>query len=208
MASSLLDLLLQAPSASDRFFALLPLIQQATQPTTSSYTSGYSSDQSDVTGRTVPVEGGVRHVPVSVPRGGGEIPAPGPRPEVSMTGETTYPYTVYDKPYGGVPPNLVTRQGLTLQRGPMRSLIDIARSVNILPGIQEIGKIGGGYRQTQPVGNPFATGEDMSYHEQGLAIDAGWWSERAKLNRLLAGMGWNQFDRSYEPWHYSYGVTG
>jgi hypothetical protein len=123
-------------------------------------------------------------------------------------GPTDYNYKTYERPFSGTPSNLVTRQGVTLQRGPMRSLVDIARESNILPGIQEIGRITGGYRENQPSGNPYAAPENMSFHEQGLAIDAGWWSERQALNRMLAEAGWNQFDRSYEPWHYSYGVTG
>jgi hypothetical protein len=121
-------------------------------------------------------------------------------------GSTDYRYQVFDKPFAGTPSNLVTRQGVTLQRGPMRSLVDIARQSDLMPGIQEIGQITGGFRQTQPTGNPYAAPENMSYHEQGLAIDAGWWSER--LAEALAAAGWNQFSPSGEPWHWSYGVTG
>ena len=187
--------------------SLMSFLQQ--QP--SSSTSTTSGTGTDTTGEFVPgPEGSQLHVPATGPGPESAITGegfPGPRPETNMTGETAYPYRVYDKPYSGTPSNLVTRQGLTLQRGPMRSLVDIARAVNILPGIQEIGKIGGGYREFQGTGPTFAP-EDMSYHEQGLAIDAGWWSEIEKLNRMLGGAGWNQFDRSWEPWHYSYGVTG
>jgi len=122
-------------------------------------------------------------------------------------GDTAYPYQTWDKPYSGTPPNLVTRRGITLQRGPMRSLLQIARESDYMPGTRELGLIGGGFRQTQP-DSPYAAPEDMSWHEQALAIDAGAWSKIAELNRALLAAGWNQFDRSYEPWHYSYGVTG
>ncbi len=122
-------------------------------------------------------------------------------------GQTEYRYRVFDKPYAGTPGNLVTRQGVTLQRGPMRSLIDIARASNLMPGIKEISTIGsGGFRQTQPAGNPYAAPENMSYHEQGLAADMSWWTDH--LARQLAAAGWNQFSPSGEPWHWSYGVTG
>jgi len=173
-----MDLLLNQPSGIEKLLPLLSL---------TGATSGGLPGGSTGLGITTPSEVGS---------------------EVVQSGPTEFPYTVHDRPYAGVPSNLVTRQGVTLQRGPMRSLVEIARQSKILPGIQEIGQITGGYRHDQPSGNSFAAPENMSYHEQGLAIDAGWWSERAKLNRMLAEAGWNQFDRSYEPWHYSYGVTG
>jgi hypothetical protein len=90
----------------------------------------------------------------------------------------------------------------------MRSLMEIARASNVLPGAREIGQITGGYRHEQPAGNPMAAPENMSYHEQGLAVDASWWTQHPELARALAQAGWNRFSPSTEPWHWSYGVTG
>jgi hypothetical protein len=132
----------------------------------------------------------------------------------SPGGGTEYPYTTYDKPYSGVPEDMVTRFGITLQPGPMQSLIDIARESDLRRGAREIGMIGQGYRpySAQVQGYNQSPGRfappGQSYHGQGLAIDAGAWSAIAALNAALLEAGWNQFSRSAEPWHYSYGVTG
>jgi hypothetical protein len=183
MANSLLELLLQTPSSAEKFAAILPLLEGAKGSPGMPGSPGVG--QEGISGSTV-----------------------------APNGDTEFPYQTFPRPYGDPtgPSNMVTRQGVTLQRGPMRSLVEIARNSNLLPGIQEIGEIGQGYRplssQQAMQSNPYAADPGMSYHQQGLAIDAGWWSDRAKLNRALGLAGWNQFDRSYEPWHYSYGVTG
>lgn len=183
--ASILDLLQQKPSMTDRIMGLLPLLGALGQPSGGGTLGGLSYG----------APGGSQ----------GSVVGPG--------GPTEYQYTEYDRPYTGVPGNLVTRQGVTLQRGPMRSLVDIARESNILPGIQEIGQIGQGYRpvSAQAAGyaqdpNRFAP-PGQSYHGQGLAIDAGWWSERARLANALRQAGWN-LPMDYEPWHWSYGVSG
>ena len=178
-----MQMLLARPSAAQRIMSLMQFMPQST----STGTTGYSTSDPNSNGAV------------------GQLNMP--------NGDTEYAYRDYPKPYNtGIPANLVTRQGITLQRGPMRSLVDIARQSQWMPGIQEIGQIGGGYRthdiQQSMQSNPYAADPGMSYHEQGLAIDAGEWSARQRLNRLLYEAGWNQFDRSYEPWHYSYGVTG
>jgi len=127
-------------------------------------------------------------------------------------GPTQYPYTAYDRPYTGIP-EMIRRWGISLQPGAMRSLIEIARASGVLPGAREINKILQGYRSHEQQAyadrtNPNATSQYNSYHEQGLAIDAGWWSAHPELAAALAAAGWNQFSPSGEPWHYSYGVTG
>jgi len=131
-----------------------------------------------------------------------------------VTGDTQYPYRTFPQPYSGVPSNLVTRQGTTLQPGAMRSLVDIARASNVLPGIREIAQIDQGYRtyEDQVAGYAQAPGRfappGRSYHGQGLAMDAAFWSEHPELARGLAQAGWSRFSPSGEPWHWSYGVTG
>lgn len=191
------------------------------QSTSSSdYTAGVSNETYPGTRVVNPgYETVTKTVQPSVPRGGGEIPAAATQRTITKqvptsvpAGDPAYSYTQYARPFTGDVSNLVTRQGLTLQRGPMRSLLDIARASNIMPGAQEVGMIGGGFRphsvQLGMQSNPYAADPYMSYHEQGIAIDAGEWSRRLALHRALLAAGWNQFNRSYEPWHYSYGVTG
>ena len=115
-------------------------------------------------------------------------------------------------------PSLVTRRGVTLQGGAMRSLLDIARESSILPGAQELGQIGQGYRTPEQqeeayqnylngTGN-LAAPPGQSWHQKGLAIDAGWWSSYPELAQALEESGWNRFNPSLEPWHWSYGGTG
>ncbi len=129
-------------------------------------------------------------------------------------GNAAYPYTQGTT----LPSNsdlLVSRQGVTLQRGPMRSLVDIARRSDILPGIQEIGKINQGYRDYagqvaayRSSAPGMAAVPGTSLHGRGLAVDASWWTQHPELARAMADAGWNQFSPSTEPWHWSYGVTG
>lgn len=157
--------------------------------------------------------------------GGGGSPLGGVDPSTSgndsgtyVTGDTAFPYTEYDRPYSGVPGDMITRWGITLQPGPMRSLLQIARGSDLLPGAREINKILQGYRSyaaqaaaggtpQNPGGyNPNATTAGNSYHGQGLAIDAGWWTAHPDLARALAAAGWNQLPS--ESWHWSYGVSG
>lgn len=115
-------------------------------------------------------------------------------------------------------PRLVTRHGITLQKGAMQSLLDIARASDLMRGAREIGQIGQGWRSweaQQAAYNAYLNGTGnqaappgQSYHGAGLAIDAGWWSDQEELARALAAAGWNRFSPSGEPWHWSYGVTG
>ncbi len=95
----------------------------------------------------------------------------------------------------------------------MRSLVDIARESDILPGIRELNQIGQGYRSPEQqrvaaATNPNAAPFGQSYHPEGLAIDAGWWYDHPELARALELAGWNRFSPSTEPWHGSYGVVG
>lgn len=115
-------------------------------------------------------------------------------------------------------PSLITRRGVTLQGGAMRSLLDIARASDALPGAQELGQIGQGYRtpaEQEAAWNAYQNGTGnlaarpgTSWHQKGLAIDAGWWSERPELVKALEQAGWNRFSPTGEPWHWSYGGTG
>lgn len=128
-------------------------------------------------------------------------------------GNPSYAYQEWNFPYYGTPDDLVTRRGVTLQPGAMQGLLDAARASDILPGAREVGMIGQGFRSQAAQewaddNNPYAADYGYSYHPEGLAIDAGFWSQDPELNQALISMGWNQFDRGYEPWHYSYGVTG
>jgi len=134
----------------------------------------------------------------------------GPGTAVPTSGATPYAYTTWDKPYWGTPPGMVSRQGITLQPGAMQSLVDIARQSKLMPGIKEIGMIGGGYRppSAQHGGAGIFADPGMSYHGQGLAIDALAWTQNPTLARLLAQYGWNQFSPSGDAPHWSYGVTG
>lgn len=132
---------------------------------------------------------------------------------VGPDGDTAFPYTSYDMPYSGVPGNLVTRWGVTLQPGPMRSLLRIARGSDLMPGARELRMITDSYRSyaaqaAAAAAKPgIAAPAGHSYHGQGLAIDAGWWTDHG-LGSLLRAAGWNQFDAGREPWHYSYGAVG
>lgn len=137
--------------------------------------------------------------------GGGSVVGP--------NGDTAFPYQTYDQPYSGTPGNLMTRWGVTLQAGPMRSLLRIARGSDLMPGARELRMITDSFRnyaaqaaayQNKP---GLAAPPGQSYHGQGLAIDAGWWTDHG-LGSLLTAADWNQFDSGKEPWHYSYGVTG
>ena len=127
-------------------------------------------------------------------------------------GSTQFPYQTYDQPYTGVPSGMVTKKGITLQQGPMRSLWQIARESNLLPGAREIGQIGQGYRSYSDQVSGYAQSPGrfappgQSYHGQGLAIDAGWWTDRPQLLAALQAAGWNQLPS--EDWHFSYGVSG
>jgi hypothetical protein len=49
-----------------------------------------------------------------------------------------------------------------------------------------------------------------SLHERGLAIDvaAGFLARHPRVKRLLYMHGWHQFAPDYEPWHFSYRLTG
>lgn len=47
-----------------------------------------------------------------------------------------------------------------------------------------------------------------SYHQEGLALDLAVALQNARFEQALAAAGWNQFSPSGEPWHWSYGVTG
>lgn len=115
-------------------------------------------------------------------------------------------------------PSLITRKGVTLQGGALRSLLDIARESSILPGAQELKQIGQGYRspaEQEAAYNAYLNGTGnlaakpgTSWHQKGLAIDAGWWSERPELVNALEAAGWSRFDPNLEPWHWSYGGTG
>jgi hypothetical protein len=175
-----MDLLAKTTSPQDRFMQLLSL-QQMTNP-----------GGSGAPGSVDPASSG----------SGTAIPS----------GPTKYGYTEYDRPYSGVPANMLTRFGVTLQPGPMRSLLEIARASGLLPGAQEVGQIGQGYRSysDQVAGYASDPGRfappGQSYHGQGLAIDAAWWTEHAKLARELGLAGWNQLPS--ESWHYSYGASG
>lgn len=111
-------------------------------------------------------------------------------------------------------PLLDTRRGVTLQDAALQSLLEIARRSNILPGAQELGRITDSYRSPAQQAAAYAAKPGLaappgtSYHQQGLAVDAGWWSDHPLLVRLLTQAGWNRFSPSGEPWHWSYGVTG
>lgn len=218
-----MDMLLARPSGSDRLAGLYSLLQQL-RPSSG---SPYSSSQSDTTGTVVPgdVEGSQLHIPDPSALVGGADAQAGVvqgRPEINMTGETQYPYNIYDMPFTGTPDNLVTRHGVTLQRGPMHSLVDIFRNpdLSVLPGLQELNQVTPGsfrtYQDTVELSDPSsprynpnaASTPGTSYHQQGLAVDYGWLNNYPGLMRALRGAGWNQFDSAAEPWHYSYGVTG
>lgn len=154
-------------------------------------------------GGTQRVSTGLTGTPTGVSEG---TSAPGAGTTVAAGGDTQYPYETYPKPYFK-DPEMVTARGIQLQKGPMRSLRDIARESDILPGTQEIGKILTGYRDPYIV-TPMSTPAGMSWHHQGLAIDAGWWNKYPELVQALQQAGWNRFDPETEPWHWSYGVTG
>lgn len=150
--------------------------------------------------------------------GPSEAPASDPAATALDPGEIQtnglYDYWVTDLPFPGLDPNdprLVTRKGVTLQAGPLQSLIDIARQSDILPGAREVSKILQGYRspEQQKVAartNPNAADFGSSYHPLGLAIDAAWWTAHPELARALNAAGWNQLPS--ESWHWSYGVSG
>lgn len=232
MAGSLLDLLLNRASGTDRLSALLPLIMQQKAEEASAAASYYQSPEADTTGTVVPGvdPGSVVHVPGStetttLPTSPGAAQL-GARegltlPKVRQTravdappGETQYAYTVYDKPFTGTP-DLVTRFGISLQPGPMASLLDIARESDIMRGAREISMIGGGYRPASAqVGLDASNGAlpaadpGYSFHQQGLAIDADWWRQREALRRALIEAGWNWGIGFDDPVHFSYGVYG
>jgi len=111
-------------------------------------------------------------------------------------------------------PLLETRRGVTLQDAAMQSLLDIARQSGLMPGTRELSQISDSYRSPQQQASAYANKPGLaappgsSYHQQGLAIDAGWWSEHPGLASALSEAGWNRFSPSGEPWHWSYGVTG
>lgn len=129
-------------------------------------------------------------------------------------GPTQYDYQTWPFPFGGLDPSsqlLETRRGISLQSGPMQSLIDIARASDLMPGTREIGMIGQGYRspqqqRTAAATNPNAADYGYSYHPEGLAIDAGLWSSNPQLAAALSAAGWNQLPS--ESWHWDYGVNG
>lgn len=109
---------------------------------------------------------------------------------------------------------LVTRMGVTLQRPAMRSLIDIARQSDILPGIRELRYVTDSYRTYEQQADLYrrkpglAAPPGSSLHEKGLAIDWGWATQYPELIRLLEAAGWNRFDPQKEPWHWSYRLVG
>ncbi len=109
-------------------------------------------------------------------------------------------------------PALVSRRGVTLQNPAMQSLLDIARQSKLMPGTRELRYIDESYRTPGQQAAAYAAKPGVaappgsSYHQQGLAVDASWWSDH--LANLLQQAGWNRFDPSGEPWHWSYQVTG
>ena len=106
-------------------------------------------------------------------------------------------------PLGPNDPRLVTDYGVTLARPAMRSLRGIFGNRDI--------DLGGGYRTPQEQANmnpALAAPVGQSYHQEGLAIDLASQFQNARVARLLAQAGWNQFSPGGEPWHWSYGVTG
>ena len=208
MTLSLLDLLANHPSTRDRMMQLLSLMPQQASGSSGAYASGSSDPNAGGGGDTV----------AAAPTSYTYDPTKGFTAAPTADGSTQYAYKTWPKPYTGVPPNMVTRFGVTLQRGPMHSLMDIARASGIMPGAREVGLIGQGYRSydaqaalyadRQRNGGAPAAPPGSSYHGQGLAIDAGEWARRNALRNALISAGWNQFDASLEPWHFSYGVTG
>ncbi len=141
---------------------------------------------------------------------GGAVSATGPR----GGGSTSYSFA---NTSGALDPNsqlLRTVKGVTLQKGALRSLIDIARRSDVLPGTQELRNISDSYRSYAEQAAAYASKPGLaappgqSYHGKGLAIDASWWSSNPQLAKMLAAAGWNRFSPSTEPWHWSYGVTG
>jgi hypothetical protein len=105
-------------------------------------------------------------------------------------------------------PRLVTRSGVTLARPAMRSLTDVLNQYGYG------GDAGGGYRSTAEQSALVASKPGLaapvgsSYHQEGLAIDLASALQNPKFARLMQQAGWNQFNSSLEPWHWSYGVTG
>lgn len=196
---SILELLEGRPTAQERMSQILGIIQSQQQP---SYSGGgtstpVSSDPGVSSG------GGNADSTFSLEGGGQPVP--------TADGTTQYPYRTWSMPYYGKPGNLVTRRGITLQRGPMHSLMDIARASDLAPGAREIDWILQGFRSQDAQRyaaqhNPNAADYGHSYHPMGLAIDAGEWTSRPELYRALLAAGWNQLPT--ESWHYSYGVSG
>ena len=187
-----MDLLARMPSSQDRLMQILSL-QNMVQPGGDTGSTG-----SALTG--APVGSG----------GSGTTVVP--------NGDTKFPYQEYARPYSGVPDDMVTKKGITLQRGAMKSLWQMALESKLMKGVQEIGQINQGYRSyadqaaaggtpENPGGNnPNATTAGNSYHGQGLAIDAAWWTDHPELAQALGLGGWNQLPS--ESWHWSYGVSG
>jgi len=175
---------------SGELMGRLQMLMSLLAPQSTGSSSSYSSVPSDTTGE---------------PAGPGTFHAP-------EGGDTENPYRVWDLPFAGLQPDdpqLVTRHGVTLQRGPLRSLVDIARESDILPGLRELNQILQGYRSPEQQAyaaqtNPNAAEFGYSYHPEGLAADMGWWTDR--LADELWAAGWNQLPS--ESWHWSYGVEG
>ncbi len=113
--------------------------------------------------------------------------------------------------------DLTTFRGLTLDPAALQSLIDIARESDVLPGLRELNQIGSTYRSYQQQADLYANraGRSVpvappgqSLHQQGLAIDAGWWSAHPELRRLLQQYGWYWGQAFGDYPHWSYGTLG
>lgn len=104
---------------------------------------------------------------------------------------------------------LETYKGVTLQPNALLSLIaaDRATKGNLF-GMGAIGSYRSMAEQRRVYAQKpgLAAPPGQSYHQKGLAIDAGDLSKQ--VQKYLLHHGWNQFSRSTEPWHYSYNWTG
>lgn len=104
---------------------------------------------------------------------------------------------------------LDTYKGVTLQPNALLSLIkaDKATKGNLF-GMGDIGSYRDWAAQVKVYHDKpgLAAPPGTSYHQKGLAIDAGGLS--SAVQHYLLHHGWNQFSHSTEPWHYSYHWTG
>lgn len=226
------NLITMLSSGGDRMgllFFVLDLINQIKQqeaaaqynsPIGSFYSSG-GTDYTPVTEATK-VKSNTEITYPSMPRGGGEIPIEATARATTPVGETKYQYMDFPKGQRSVDPDsdaMRTAYGLTLQKGALRSLIDVARQSDVLPGLGELTELGpiGSYRDPGVSdalhldwirglrSAPAAAGGD-SYHNAGLAVDIGAWRAFPQLYKLLNEQGWNQL--SNEDWHWTYGAYG